>query len=67
MNQALTTQLTDPESAYQMWAKIDREVTDAAPVAPLFTPKKLDFVSSRVGNFTYSYQIQLIFSKVWVK
>jgi peptide/nickel transport system substrate-binding protein len=67
MNQALTTQITDPESAYQMWAKIDQQVTDAAPVAPLFNPKKLDFVSQRLGNFTFSYQIQLIFSKVWVQ
>jgi peptide/nickel transport system substrate-binding protein len=33
----------------------------------MFTPKQLDFVSKRLGNFSYSDQFKLIFSQVWVQ
>ncbi len=67
MQKALSTAVTDPEAALGMWAKIDRQVTDQAPVAPLFAPKHLDFVSKRLGNYTWSDQFHMIFSKVWVQ
>ena len=67
MAQTLATAVTDPAAANTMWAKIDREVTDAAPVAVLFTPKHFDLVGERVGNFLYSEQFHWIFSQSWVK
>src|SRR6185369_14890525 len=45
MQQALKTAITDPAAANKIWAEVDREVTDLAPLAVLFTPKHLDFVS----------------------
>ncbi|HEX4259532.1 MAG TPA: ABC transporter substrate-binding protein [Acetobacteraceae bacterium] len=67
MQKALSTAVADPEAALGMWAKIDQQVTDQAPVAPLFAPKHLDFVSTRLGNYTWSDQFHMIFSKVWVQ
>ncbi len=67
MQQALKTAVADQPAANEMWAKIDKEVMEQAPLAPLFTPKHLDFVSKRLGNYTYSDQLHMIFSKVWVQ
>lgn len=67
MAKALSTAVTDQAAANQMWAKIDRQITDAAPVAPLYNPKHLDFISTRLGNYTWSDQFHMVFSKVWVQ
>ena len=67
MKQALKTAVADQPAANEMWAKIDEEVMEQAPLAPLFTPKHLDFVSKRLGNYTYSDQLHMIFSKAWVQ
>ena len=49
------------------WAKIDRQVTDAAPMATLFTPKHIDFLSKRVGNFVFSKQFYWLVDQSWVQ
>ena len=67
MHRALTTAATSEAAANTIWAKVDRAVTDQAPVVPLFTPKNVDFVSKRLGNYTYSDQVRMVFSKVWVQ
>ncbi len=54
MQAALALGVTDPEGANKMWAEIDKAVTDSAPAAALFTPKHLDFVSKRLGNFQFN-------------
>jgi peptide/nickel transport system substrate-binding protein len=63
----LKTAVTDPAKANSEWAAIDKQATDAAPWATMFTPKQLDFVSKRLGNFTYSDQFHMLFDKVWVQ
>ncbi len=67
MQQALATAETDTAAADKIWAEIDRAVTDQAPAVSLFTPKNVDFVSKRLGNYTYSDQFRMIFSQVWVQ
>ncbi len=67
MQQALATAVTDKAASDKMWANIDHEITDQAAVASLFTPKNVDFVSKRLGNYTYSDQFRMVFSKVWVQ
>ncbi|MBC7941710.1 MAG: ABC transporter substrate-binding protein, partial [Chitinophagaceae bacterium] len=64
---AMATGVTDPAAADKLWAAIDRRVVDAAPVAVLFNPKLLDFVSRRVGNFTFSGQFYFLWNQAWVK
>jgi peptide/nickel transport system substrate-binding protein len=50
-----------------MWAEIDKAVTDKAPAAGLFTPKHLDFVSKRLGNFQFNSQYYWMVTQSWVK
>jgi peptide/nickel transport system substrate-binding protein len=67
MHKALTIGLNDEAAANDEWAKIDRMVTDAAPMATLFNPKHIDFVSKRVGNFTFSKQFYWLVDQSWVQ
>jgi peptide/nickel transport system substrate-binding protein len=67
MQTAMSTSITDPATADTMWSSIDRQVTDQAPAAMLFVPKQLNFVSARVGNYTFNPQGFLIFSQLWVQ
>lgn len=67
MSQAFAAGVSDPKAALPIWTEVDKLVTDAAPAAVLFTPKRVDFVSSRVQNFTFSPQFYAIFSKLAVQ
>ena len=67
MQAALKLALTDPDGANAEWAKIDQAYMEKAPWAPLFTPKHVDFVSKRLGNFTFSNQFYWLPALSWVK
>lgn len=67
MDRAMAMGVTDPEGANKLWAEIDRNVTDAAPMAALFTPKHIDFVSKRLGNFQFNSQFYWMVSQSWVQ
>ena len=67
MHQAVTLGITNEKAANAVWAKVDRAVTDASPMATLFTPKHIDFLSKRVGNYTFSKQFYWLVDQSWVK
>jgi peptide/nickel transport system substrate-binding protein len=67
MQAALALGVTDPDGANKMWAEIDKAVTDNAAAAALFTPKHLDFVSKRLGNFQFNYQYYWMVTQSWVQ
>jgi peptide/nickel transport system substrate-binding protein len=67
MHHALSTALENPKAANAEWAKIDKLVTDAAPMATLFTPKHIDFLSKRVRNFVFSKQFYWLVDQSWVQ
>jgi peptide/nickel transport system substrate-binding protein len=67
MQEALALGVTDPAAANKMWAEIDKAVTDQAPAAALFTPKHLDFVSKRLGNFKFNSQYYFMVTQAWVQ
>ena len=67
MQKALDLGVTDQVAADAMWAEIDREVTDQAPAVGLFTPKRLDFVSKRLGNFQFNRQFNWMITQSWVQ
>jgi peptide/nickel transport system substrate-binding protein len=56
MNKAAATELTDPDAANEMWAEVDRAVTDQAPWVAMFNPKVVDFTSNRVKGFRFHRQ-----------
>jgi peptide/nickel transport system substrate-binding protein len=63
----LVTAVTDPAAAATEWAILDHQLTDQAPWLTMFTPKQLDFVSKRLGNFTFSDQFHMVYSLAWVQ
>jgi len=67
MDQALVTERTSMDQANTMWAQVDKDVMTQAPVAPLLTPKLIDFVSKRVGNYQFSKQFYMLVSQLWVQ
>jgi peptide/nickel transport system substrate-binding protein len=67
MDEAMLVGVSDPAAANAMWVEIDRMVTDKAPMAALFTPKRIDFVSKRVGNFQFNSQFYWMVSQSWVQ
>jgi len=67
MQKALALAVTDKPAANKIWAAVDKKITDDAPAVSLFQPKSLDLVSSRLGNYTWSDQVHMVFSQVWVK
>jgi peptide/nickel transport system substrate-binding protein len=67
MHRALDLGTRDENTANALWSRIDRMVTNEAPMATLFTPKHIDFVSKRVGNFTFSKQFYWLVDQSWVK
>ena len=67
MQAAMVQAITDPSGANVEWAKIDREMMDQAPLVPLFTPKNVDFLSTRIGNYMFSNQYKWVISQAWVQ
>ena len=67
MQKAMDLGVTDQKAADKMWAEIDKQVTDKAPAVGLFTPKRLDFVSKRVGNFKFNRQFNWMITQSWVQ
>ncbi|MGX9144153.1 ABC transporter substrate-binding protein [Mesorhizobium sp. 128a] len=67
MAEAQAATVTDPAKGAELWTAVDKAVTDAAPVAVLFTPKRVDLVSPRLKNFVFSPQFYWIMSQSWVE
>ncbi|MEO7745303.1 MAG: ABC transporter substrate-binding protein, partial [Actinomycetota bacterium] len=67
MKDALVTERTSMDEANAKWGAVDKAVMTAAPVAPLLTPKLIDFTSKRVGNYQFSKQFYMLVSQLWTK
>jgi peptide/nickel transport system substrate-binding protein len=67
MQDALKTERTSMPTANQKWGQIDQAVMAKSPLVPLFTPKLVDFVSTKVGNYQFSKQFYMLVSQLWVK
>jgi len=67
MQQAMAAAITDKKKANEIWAEVDKAVTDKVPAVFLFTPKHVDFVSKRVGNFIFNPQYYWMINQSWVQ
>ncbi|HUY62070.1 MAG TPA: ABC transporter substrate-binding protein, partial [Candidatus Dormibacteraeota bacterium] len=67
MATAETVSLTDPAAANRLWGQIDEEMMRQAPMAPLFNPKLVDFVSGRVHHYEFSRQFYMLVDQLWLK
>jgi YVTN family beta-propeller protein len=66
-SQAQAAQLTDPAAARGLWARVDRIITDQAPLVPVFDGSWTVFVSSRVGNYQLSPFYGPLLDQMWVR
>jgi peptide/nickel transport system substrate-binding protein len=64
---ALRRQPTDPRAADALWKRAERRMVDEAAALPLDTPKQVDVVSRRVGDFQYNPQWGVLFDQLWVR
>jgi peptide/nickel transport system substrate-binding protein len=67
MQDALRTGQTDQRAADAKWGQIDRAVMQKAPLAPLYNPKLVDFVSKRVGDYGFSKEFYMLVDQAWVQ
>ena len=67
ITEALRVQVTSPQAANRLWAKVDRLVVDRAPSIPIANGKWIDVVSKRVGNYQYHPQYAMLFDQAWVR
>ncbi|WP_405733355.1 ABC transporter substrate-binding protein [Streptomyces sp. NBC_01537] len=67
MQDALATERTDMTAANTKWGAVDQAVMAKSPLVPLFTPKLVDFTSTRVGNYQFSKQFYMLVDQLWVK
>jgi YVTN family beta-propeller protein len=64
---ARALETSDPGLASSLWARIDRELVDQAPVVPLVNPTQVDFLSQRVGNYQFNPQWHVLLDQLWVR
>ena len=67
MRRAEQLQSTDPAAAARLWAKVDRDLTDAAPWVSFASGQDLELLSGRVGNFQYNPALGALLGQLWVK
>jgi peptide/nickel transport system substrate-binding protein len=67
MDRALAAQTTDLGQAGQLWARADRAITDAAPVVPLATLRRVTVLSPRVRGYQYNPVIGPLLSQMSVR
>jgi YVTN family beta-propeller protein len=67
MQRARQLEPTDPQAANDLWARIDRVVTNLAPYVPIANPRRTEFVSPRVGNYQFNPQWGTLFDQLWVR
>jgi peptide/nickel transport system substrate-binding protein len=67
MQQALVAERTSMDQANALWGKVDQAVMKQAAIAPLITPKLIDFTSTRVGDYQFSKQFYMLVDQLWLK
>jgi peptide/nickel transport system substrate-binding protein len=67
MNHAEQLQAADPAGAARAWAKVDRDLTDAAPWVAFGNAYTLELLSPRVGNYQFNPALGTLLAQLWVR
>jgi len=67
MDKAGKLGITDPDAANELWAQVDKDVTDQAPWVSMFNPKYIDVLSERVKGYQFSPQWYFLLDQASVK
>ena len=66
VGQALALQVHNPSTAAALWAHIDHELVGQAPWVPVYNPRSLVMLSTRVGNYQFNPYWSLLIDQLWV-
>ena len=66
IDQALKLSGTNAAGAAVLWAAIDKQVVDEAPIVPFSFETRYEFVSPRVGNYQYHPHFGPLPAQMWV-
>jgi len=64
---AHSLQQTNPAAAGEGWSRVDRELVDQAPWAPLYNPRAATALGARVGNYQYHPFWNVLLDQLWVR
>jgi peptide/nickel transport system substrate-binding protein len=64
---AQSLEKTEPQRASRLWAKIDRDLTDAAPWVAFANGAQADVVSAKVRNYQFNPRLGVLLDQLWVK
>jgi hypothetical protein len=64
---AQALQTTDPDAASRLWAKVDRDVTEEAPIVAYANAVVLKVKSARVRNYQYNPQWGTLLDQLWIR
>jgi YVTN family beta-propeller protein len=64
---AKAAQWRNPSVARRLWQRAERDTVNEAPWVPLVSPKIVDVVSKRVGNYQYNPMWQMLIDQLWVR
>ena len=64
---AVRVSATDSKAGNALWSQVSSQIMQTAAAAPLIQMKYVDFVSKRLGHYTYTTLYHMLFSQVWVQ
>ncbi|HEX4521866.1 MAG TPA: ABC transporter substrate-binding protein, partial [Gaiellaceae bacterium] len=67
IGRAQLLQTSNPEAAAQLWAKVDRDLTNQAPWASFANGTVLELISTRVGNYQFNPAWFTLLDQLWLK
>ena len=67
IERAQAAQGANPGVARRLWERAERETVDQAPWVPLVSPKIINVLSKRVGNYQYNPMWQMLIDQLWVR
>jgi peptide/nickel transport system substrate-binding protein len=67
ITQALALEPHNPSAATALWTRIDHQITDQAPWVPIYNPRSLVMLSTRVGNYQFDPNSSVLIDQLWVR
>jgi ABC-type transport system substrate-binding protein/DNA-binding SARP family transcriptional activator len=67
VTQALALQPHDPSAAWALWARTDHQIVNQAPWVPVYNPRSLVMLSTRVGNYQFNPYWSVLIDQLWVR
>jgi peptide/nickel transport system substrate-binding protein len=67
VGQAARLQARAPNAATALWALIDREIVNQAPMVPIYNPVATTLLSPRTGNYQFDPYYWLLTDQLWVR